>query len=57
MSTMQHDSPANRTVVLAENLRRVYPISTGLLRKPDLLQAVGGVSFAVQTGKTLARRG
>ncbi len=54
MSTMQHDSPANRTVVLAENLRRVYPISTGLLRKPDLLQAVGGVSFAVQTGKTLA---
>lgn len=42
------------TVVTAEHLHRVYPISKGLLRKPDLLQAVGGVSFTVQAGKTLA---
>lgn len=41
-------------VVSASNLRRVYPISKGLMRKPDLLQAVGGVSFTVHAGKTLA---
>lgn len=42
------------TVASAVNLRRVYPISKGVLRKPDLLQAVSGVSFTVQAGKTLA---
>jgi dipeptide transport system ATP-binding protein len=41
-------------VVVAKNLRRVYPISKGLFYKPDLLQAVGGVSFTVWAGKTLA---
>jgi dipeptide transport system ATP-binding protein len=41
-------------VVSAENLRRVYTISKGFLRKPDQLQAVGGVSFALHAGKTLA---
>jgi len=43
-----------KPVVIANNLRRVYPISKGLFHKPDLLQAVGGVSFSVQPGKTLA---
>jgi dipeptide transport system ATP-binding protein len=47
-------STADQPVVVATNLRRVYPISKGLFRKPDLLQAVGGVSFTVQAGKTLA---
>ncbi len=41
-------------VAKASNLRRIYPISKGLLRTPDLLQAVGGVSFEVHAGKTLA---
>ena len=41
-------------VVVAKDLRRVYPISKGLFLRPDLLQAVGGVSFTVQAGKTLA---
>ena len=41
-------------VVVAKDLCRVYPISKGLFRKPDMLQAVGGVSFTVQAGKTLA---
>ena len=41
-------------VVQANGLRRTYSISKGLLRKPDLLQAVGGVSFSVFPGKTLA---
>ena len=41
-------------VVQAQGLRRVYAISKGPLRKPDQLQAVGGVSFSVQAGKTLA---
>ncbi len=42
------------TVVSAQGLQRVYTISKGMLRKPDQLQAVGGVSFTVQAGKTLA---
>ncbi len=45
---------AGQTVVSAKDLRRVYPISKGLFHKPDMLQAVGGVSFSVQAGKTLA---
>ena len=47
-------SPADQPVVVASQLRRVYPISKGLFRKPDLLQAVSGVSFTVHAGKTLA---
>ncbi|MEY3445536.1 MAG: transporter ATP-binding protein, partial [Pseudomonadota bacterium] len=45
---------AGTTVISVENLHRVYSISKGMLRKPDLLQAVSGVSFTVQAGKTLA---
>ena len=41
-------------VVVAKDLCRAYPISKGLFHKPDLLQAVGGVSFIVRAGKTLA---
>ena len=44
----------NVPVVVARDLRRVYPISKGFFRKPDVLQAVGGVSFTIQPGKTLA---
>ena len=47
---LQADTP----VVVAKDLRRVYPISKGIFRKPDLLQAVSGVSFTIQSGKTLA---
>ena len=55
MSPQQILAPADgKTVVQAENLKRVYAISKGFLRKPDQLQAVGGVSFSVQAGKTLA---
>ena len=42
------------TVVRAQGLRRVYAISKGPLRQPDQLQAVSGVSFSVQAGRTLA---
>ncbi len=41
-------------VVVARDLRQVYRISHGFLRAPGHLQAVGGVSFAVMPGKTLA---
>ena len=55
MSTAQPSKHrADVPVVVANDLRRVYPISKGLFRKPDMLQAVGGVSFTVQAGKTLA---
>lgn len=41
-------------VAHANGLQRVYPISRGLFSKPDQLQAVGGVSFTVRAGRTLA---
>jgi dipeptide transport system ATP-binding protein len=58
MSTAVHAEPAHlqadTPVVVARDLRRIYPISKGIFRKPDLLQAVSGVSFTIQSGKTLA---
>jgi dipeptide transport system ATP-binding protein len=41
-------------VVEAKNLRQVYKIRRGLLREPAQLQAVGGISFVIEAGKTLA---
>jgi dipeptide transport system ATP-binding protein len=41
-------------VVIAEQLQQVYPIRRGLFRAPVPLQAVSGVSFTLQRGKTLA---
>lgn len=41
-------------VAQAQDLQRVYAISRGPLSKPAQLQAVGGVSFTVRAGKTLA---
>lgn len=41
-------------VVEAKNLRRVYEVRRGLFREPAHLQAVGGVSFSIERGKTLA---
>ncbi len=57
--TMKQPSPAAQTarpafVVEATNLKRSYEISRGMFTKPSVLQAVGGVSFSVAAGKTLA---
>lgn len=41
-------------VVEARDLRQIYEIKRGFMRPSDHLQAVGGVSFTVQAGKTLA---
>ena len=41
-------------VVVASNLKRVYEVRRGLFKEPGRLQAVGGVSFAVEPGRTLA---
>jgi len=41
-------------VVEAHDLRQLYRIGRGLFRQPDQLQAVAGVSFSVQPGRTLA---
>jgi dipeptide transport system ATP-binding protein len=41
-------------VVEAKNLRQVYKIRHGMFREPSHLQAVGGISFAIEAGKTLA---
>ena len=47
-------STPDQTVVVARNLRQVYRIGRGFLHPSDHLQAVGGVSFTLQAGKTLA---
>ncbi len=47
-------APAGAPVVVAENLKRVYEVRRGLFREPGRLQAVGGISFSVQPGRTLA---
>ena len=41
-------------VVEAKNLRQVYKIRRGMFRAPAQLQAVGGVSFVIEEGRTLA---
>jgi dipeptide transport system ATP-binding protein len=41
-------------VVEAKNLRQVYKIRRGMFREPAQLQAVDGISFAIEAGKTLA---
>jgi dipeptide transport system ATP-binding protein len=48
-------STAQRTAVAqAQGLRQVYTIKRGFLRTPGRLQAVGGVSFRIDAGRTLA---
>ena len=41
-------------VVEARDLSRTYTIRRGLFREPAHLQAVGGVSFRIEAGRTLA---
>jgi dipeptide transport system ATP-binding protein len=47
-------SAAPAPIVRARDLQQVYRISRGFLREPARLQAVGGVSFDVNAGRTLA---
>jgi dipeptide transport system ATP-binding protein len=47
-------SSALKPVLVAKDLRQVYPISRGLFRAPAQLQAVGGVSFTLAPSQTLA---
>jgi len=41
-------------VVVASDLTQVYTIRRGVLREPARLRAVGGISFVVEPGRTLA---
>ena len=41
-------------VVEAKGLKQVYKIKRGMFKEPAALQAVGGISFAIEPGKTLA---
>ena len=41
-------------VAQAKDLQRVYRIRRGLFKEPAALHAVGGVSFTLEAGKTLA---
>jgi dipeptide transport system ATP-binding protein len=42
------------TLVVANDLKRSYEIKRGFLRAPAHLHAVGGISFALEAGRTLA---
>jgi dipeptide transport system ATP-binding protein len=41
-------------LVVAQNLKRSYPVRRGLWRQPALLHAVGGISFELAAARTLA---
>jgi len=41
-------------VATAHDLSRIYLVRRGVLREPARLQAVGGISFAIGAGRTLA---
>jgi len=45
---------AGAPVVEARDLKRIYEIRRGPMRAPARLQAVGGVSFTIEAGRTLA---
>jgi dipeptide transport system ATP-binding protein len=49
-------APQRATAPIAEarDLRQVYSISRGFMREPAQLHAVGGVSFTIEAGRTLA---
>lgn len=47
-------SAGSEFVVQARDLKRTYDIRRGFFTAPAKLQAVGGVSFSVRAGKTLA---
>ena len=47
-------STPDQAVVVARDLRQFYKIGRGFLHPSEHLQAVGGVSFTLQAGKTLA---
>jgi dipeptide transport system ATP-binding protein len=55
MNAASHSGATSaQAVVVADQLKQVYSISRGPLRAPAQLQAVSGVSFTLQAGKTLA---
>ena len=39
-----------KSVVSAKELKRVYEIRRGVFKAPAHLQAVGGISFAIEAG-------
>jgi dipeptide transport system ATP-binding protein len=51
---MNQATQVAKPVVVARDLKQVYKISRGFMHPADHLQAVSGVSFTVQPGKTLA---
>jgi len=53
-STRHEGGTTSPPVVAAREMTRVYEIRRGPLREPARLHAVGGVSFAIEAGRTLA---
>ena len=54
LKSMTTECSSSETVVEAVDLKRVYEVRRGLFRAPAKLQAVGGVSFRLARGRTLA---
>jgi dipeptide transport system ATP-binding protein len=50
----EHTSQSSNAVVVARDLTRIYEIRRGVWREPAQLHAVGGVSFTIAPGRTLA---
>ncbi|QLB12505.1 dipeptide transport system ATP-binding protein [Bisgaardia hudsonensis] len=44
----------NAPLLNAVDLKKYYPVKKGIFSKPQLVKAVDGVSFTLETGKTLA---
>ncbi|GBC82932.1 Oligopeptide transport ATP-binding protein OppF [bacterium HR10] len=42
-----------QALVVVRDLKKYFPLRRGLLRKPDWVRAVDGVSFTIQEGETL----
>jgi dipeptide transport system ATP-binding protein len=51
---MKAEPVTRKVVVEAKDLRKVYPVRRGMFKPPAQLQAVGGVSFTLEEGRTLA---
>jgi len=54
VSEFGHATSLGAPVVEAKDLKRIYEIRRGAMREPARLQAVGGVSFTIEAGRTLA---
>ena len=54
---MTNEVKENTPLLNAIGLKKYYPVKKGLFAKSQQVKALDGVSFQLERGKTLARRG